>query len=182
MNEAGKITVSHRCRSAVIYVRQSTLAQVERNTESTARQYDLVARARELGWPRERDPRDRRRPGPLRRRYSGSGTGSRRWSPRSRWARSGSSWRWRCSRLARDNADWYRLLDLAGACDTLIGDDDGVYHPALFNDRLLLGLKGIMSEALCRNRHNASYADSAVMPIMLCECAADLAGSPGESA
>ena len=51
------------------------------------------------------------------------------------------------SRLARDNAAWYRLLDLAGVCDTLVGDGDGVYHPALFNDRLLLGMKGLMSEA-----------------------------------
>ena len=51
------------------------------------------------------------------------------------------------SRLARDNAAWYRLLDLAGVCDTLVADGDGVYHPALFNDRLLLGMKGIMSEA-----------------------------------
>jgi DNA invertase Pin-like site-specific DNA recombinase len=46
------------------------------------------------------------------------------------------------SRLARNNADWYRLLDLCGLTDTLIGDGDGIYHPALFNDRLLLGLKG----------------------------------------
>ena len=51
------------------------------------------------------------------------------------------------SRLARDNAAWYRLLDLAGVCDTLVADADGVYHPALFNDRLVLGMKGIMSEA-----------------------------------
>ena len=51
------------------------------------------------------------------------------------------------SRLARNNADWYRLLELCGITDTLIGDNDGVYHPALFNDRLLLGLKGTMSEA-----------------------------------
>ena len=51
------------------------------------------------------------------------------------------------SRLARNNADWYRLLELCGVTDTLIGDNDGVYHPALFNDRLLLGLKGTMSEA-----------------------------------
>ena len=51
------------------------------------------------------------------------------------------------SRLARNNADWYRLLELCGLTDTLIGDNDGVYHPALFNDRLLLGLKGTMSEA-----------------------------------
>ena len=51
------------------------------------------------------------------------------------------------SRLARNNADWYRLLDLAGMTDTLIADTDGVYHPGLFNDRLLLGMKGTMSEA-----------------------------------
>src|SRR5262249_33082639 len=51
------------------------------------------------------------------------------------------------SRLARSNADWYRLLDLCGLTDTLIGDADGIYHPAMFNDRLLLGLKGTMSEA-----------------------------------
>ena len=57
MSESGKITASHRSRAAVIYVRQSTLAQVERNTESTARQYDLVARARQLGWPPQRGPR-----------------------------------------------------------------------------------------------------------------------------
>ena len=53
-----------------------------------------------------------------------------------------------CSRLARNNADWYRLLDLAGMTDTLIADADGVYHPGLFNDRMLLGMKGTMSEAL----------------------------------
>src|SRR6266571_1462997 len=51
------------------------------------------------------------------------------------------------SRLARDNAAWYRLLDLAGACDTLVADGDGVYHPGLFNDRLVLGIKGTMAEA-----------------------------------
>ena len=51
------------------------------------------------------------------------------------------------SRVARNNADWYRLLDLCGMTDTLIGDSDGIYHPALFNDRLVLGLKGTMSEA-----------------------------------
>jgi hypothetical protein len=51
------------------------------------------------------------------------------------------------SRLARNNADWYRLFDLCGVTDTLVGDSDGVYHPALFNDRLILGLKGIMAEA-----------------------------------
>ena len=61
------------------------------------------------------------------------------------------------SRLARDNAAWYRLLDLVGVCDTLVADADGVYHPALFNDRLVLGMKGIMSEALCPYRHRDSW-------------------------
>jgi hypothetical protein len=68
------------------------------------------------------------------------------------------------SRLARNNADWYQLLDLCAITDTLIADADGVYHPADFNDRLVLGLKGTMSEALWRIRHKASYADHAVMP------------------
>ena len=68
------------------------------------------------------------------------------------------------SRLARNNADWYQLLDLCAITDTLIADADGVYHPADFNDRLVLGLKGTMSEALWRIRHKASYADPAVMP------------------
>ena len=65
--------------------------------------------------------------------------------------RSGSCWRWRCSRLARNNADWYRLLDLAGMTDTLIADADGVYDPAMFNDRLVLGMKGTMSRGLMPN-------------------------------
>src|SRR6266516_2090501 len=114
MSESGKITGAHRSRAAVIYVRQSTLAQVERNTESTARQYDLVARARQLGWP----PHQVRIILAL-----------------------------EVSRLARDNAAWYRLLDLAGVCDTLVADADGLYHPGLFNDRLVLGLKGTMAES-----------------------------------
>jgi DNA invertase Pin-like site-specific DNA recombinase len=68
------------------------------------------------------------------------------------------------SRLARNNADWHRLLEICGLSDTLICDEDGLYNPADFNDRLLLGLKGTMSEALCRYRHRASYAALAVMP------------------
>src|SRR6202035_5314401 len=70
------------------------------------------------------------------------------------------------SRLARNNADWHRLLEICALADTLILDEDGLYNPADFNDRLLLGLKGTMSEALWRIRHKASYADRAVMPIM----------------
>ena len=69
-------------------------------------------------------------------------------------------------RLARNNADWYHLLDLCAITETLLIDADGVYHPGDVNDRLVLGLKGTMSEALWRIRHKASYADPTVMPIM----------------
>jgi DNA invertase Pin-like site-specific DNA recombinase len=146
MNESGKITASHRSRAAVIYVRQSTLAQVERNTESTARQYDLVNRARQLGWPREAI---RVIDGDLG--ISGSVTGQRDafegMVAEVALGQVGIILALEASRLARDNSAWYRMLDLAGVCDTLVADADGVYHPALFNDRLILGMKGIMAES-----------------------------------
>ena len=146
MNESGKITASHRSRAAVIYVRQSTLAQVERNTESTARQYDLVSRARQLGWPRDAI---RVIDGDLG--ISGSVTGQRdafeAMVAEVALGQVGIILALEVSRLARDNAAWYRMLDLAGVCDTLVADADGVYHPALFNDRLILGMKGIMAES-----------------------------------
>ena len=146
MSEPGKITASHLSRAAVIYVRQSTLAQVERNTESTARQYDLVDRARQLGWPREAV---RVIDGDLG--VSGSVTGQRDGFEglvaEVALGQVGIILALEVSRLARDNAAWYRLLDLAGVCDTLVADADGVYHPALFNDRLILGMKGIMAES-----------------------------------
>jgi DNA invertase Pin-like site-specific DNA recombinase/transposase-like protein len=141
-----KITISHLRRAAVIYVRQSTLAQVERNIESTARQYDLVSRAAELGWPRQA----------VRVIDDDLGVSGASTSGRSGFAelaaqvglgQVGIVLSLEVSRLARNNTDWYRLLDLAGMADTLIADADGVYHPALFNDRLLLGMKGTMSEA-----------------------------------
>ena len=146
MSEQGKITASHLSRTAVIYVRQSTLMQVERNTESTLRQYDLASRARRLGWPREAI---RVIDGDLG--ISGSVTGQRDgfegMVAEIALGQVGIILALEVSRLARDNAAWYRLLDLAGVCDTLVADADGVYHPALFNDRLVLGMKGIMSEA-----------------------------------
>src|SRR6266851_4041569 len=146
MSEAGKITSSHRSRAAVIYVRQSTLAQLERNTESTARQYDLVNRARQLGWPRETIRVIDADLG-----VSGSVLGRREGFEslvaEVALGQAGIILALEASRLARDNASWYRLLDLAGACDTLVADADGVYHPALFNDRLILGMKGIMAES-----------------------------------
>jgi DNA invertase Pin-like site-specific DNA recombinase len=146
MSESGKITSSHLSRAAVIYVRQSTLAQLERNTESTARQYDLVQRAQQLGWPREAI---RVVDGDLG--ISGSVTGQRAGFEgivaEVALGQVGIILALEASRLARDNAAWYRLLDLAGVCDTLVADADGVYHPALFGDRLLLGLMGIMAES-----------------------------------
>ena len=146
MSESGKITSSHLCRAALIYVRQSTLAQLERNTESTARQYDLVNRARQLGWPREAI---RVIDGDLG--ISGSVTGQRAGFEglvaEVALGQVGIILALEASRLARDNAAWYRLLDLAGVCDTLVADADGVYHPALFTDRLVLGLMGIMAES-----------------------------------
>ena len=146
MSNHTKITSSHLSRAAAIYVRQSTLAQVERNRESTARQYDLVARAQGLGWAREQVRVVDADLG-----ISGSVTGQRdgfdALIAEVALGQVGIILALEVSRLARDNAAWYRLLDLAGACDTLVADADGVYHPGLFNDRLLLGMKGIMSEA-----------------------------------
>jgi DNA invertase Pin-like site-specific DNA recombinase len=146
MSESGKITSSHLSRAAVIYVRQSTLIQVERNTESTARQYDLVRRARQLGWPGEAIQVVDGDLG-----ISGSVTGQRAgfegMIAEVALGQVGIILALEASRLARDNAAWYRLLDLAGVCDTLVADADGVYHPALFTDRLVLGLMGIMAES-----------------------------------
>src|ERR1700751_5269370 len=146
MNERAKITASHHSRQAVVYLRQSSPAQVEHNRESTERQYALATKARELGWPDERIVVIDEDLG-----LSGSGSVARsgfaRLTAEVALARVGLVLGLEVSRLARNNADWHRLIDLAGLTDTLIGDADGIYHPALFNDRLLLGLKGTMSEA-----------------------------------
>ncbi|HEX9178511.1 MAG TPA: recombinase family protein [Mycobacterium sp.] len=141
-----KVTTAHRGRAAVVYVRQSTVAQISRNRESTTRQYDLAARAAELGWPRSA----------VRVIDDDLGVSGASATGRSGFAelaaqvglgQVGIVLALEVSRLARNNADWYRLLDLAGMTDTLIADADGVYHPGLFNDRMLLGMKGTMSEA-----------------------------------
>ena len=146
MNERGKITPSHLSRYAVVYLRQSSAAQVEHNRESTDRQYALAGKARDLGWPDERIIVIDEDLG-----LSGSGSAARsgfaRLTAEVALARVGLVLGLEVSRLARNNAEWYRLIDLAGFTDTLIGDADGIYHPAVFNDRLLLGLKGTMSEA-----------------------------------
>src|SRR5690348_17501000 len=142
MNERAKITASHHSRQAIVYLRQSSPAQVEHNRESTERQYALATKARELGWPDERIVVIDEDLG-----LSGSGSVARsgfaRLTAEVALARVGLVLGLEVSRLARNNADWHRLIDLAGLTDTLIGDADGIYHPALFNDRLLLGLKGL---------------------------------------
>lgn len=146
MNEHTKITASHRARLAIVYLRQSSASQVEHNRESTERQYALASRANELGWPQDRVQVIDEDLG-----LSGAGTAARpgfaRLTSDVALARVGIVLGLEVSRLARNNADWHRLIELAGLTDTLIADGDGIYHPALFNDRLLLGLKGAMSEA-----------------------------------
>src|SRR3977135_892893 len=141
MNERAKITASHLSRQAIVYLRQSSAAQVEHNRESTDRQYALAAKARELGWPNDRIIVIDEDLG-----LSGSGfvarSGFARLTAEVALAHVGRVLGLEVSRLARNNADWHRLIDLGGLTDTLIGDADGIYHPTLFNDRLLLGLKG----------------------------------------
>ncbi len=146
MTDPSKIKETHTQRAAFIYLRQSTPAQVEHNRESTARQYALADKACQLGWSKEQVVIIDEDLG-----LSGSSTDKRsgftRMTSEVALAHVGIILGLEVSRLARNNADWYRLLELCGITDTLIGDNDGVYHPALFNDRLLLGLKGTMSEA-----------------------------------
>ena len=145
MTEA-KVKLTHTRRAAFVYIRQSSPQQVENNRESTARQYALVEKACELGWTREQVTVVDEDLG-----LSGSGTAKRsgfaRMTAEVALGHAGIVLGLEVSRLARNNADWYRLLDLCGMTDTLIGDSDGIYHPAAFNDRLILGLKGTMSEA-----------------------------------
>jgi excisionase family DNA binding protein len=146
MNDLSKINASHLSRAAYIYLRQSTAAQVEHNRESTQRQYALASKATALGWLSQQVVVIDEDLG-----LSGSGVVARngfaRLTAEVALGHVGIVLGLEVSRLARNNADWYRLLDLCGLTDTLIGDADGIYHPAMFNDRLVLGLKGTMSEA-----------------------------------
>jgi DNA invertase Pin-like site-specific DNA recombinase len=146
MSDNSKVTAAHLRRRALVYLRQSTSAQVEYNRESTERQYRLAERASELGWQREQIKVLDQDLG-----ISGSGlverAGFTHMTAEVALGQVGIVLGLEVSRLARNNADWYRLLDLCGTTDTLIGDADGIYHPGMFNDRLVLGLKGTMSEA-----------------------------------
>lgn len=140
-----KITTAHLTRRAYLYVRQSTLRQVFENTESTKRQYALRERAVALGWPLDRivvvdsdlgqSGADSDREG-FQKLVAAVGMGE-----------VGVVLGLEVSRLARNSADWHRLLEICALTETLILDEDGLYDPGHFNDRLLLGLKGTMSEA-----------------------------------
>jgi DNA invertase Pin-like site-specific DNA recombinase len=145
-NAAGKVTAEHLARTAFLYVRQSTLRQVLQNTESTQRQYALRQRAIQLGWPAERIvviDSDQGQSGAS----AADREGFQRLVAEVGVGRAGIVLGLEVSRLARNNADWHRLLEICGLTGTLICDEDGLYDPADFNDRLLLGLKGTMSEA-----------------------------------
>ena len=141
-----KVQATHLQRKAYLYVRQSTLRQVVENTESTQRQYALRQHAVALGWPLEQIiviDTDLGQSGAA----ATDREGFQRLVTEVSLGRAGIVLGLEVSRLARNSADWHRLLEICALTDTLILDEDGVYDPAHFNDRLLLGLKGTMSEA-----------------------------------
>src|SRR5580692_11146128 len=141
-----KVTASQLKRSAFLYVRQSTPRQVLEHTESAARQYALRKRAVALGWHDDQVVVIDRDQG-----HSGASAADREGFQtlvmEVSMGRAGIVLGLEVSRLARNSTDWHRLLEICAITDTLILDEDGIYHPGQFNDRLLLGLKGTMSEA-----------------------------------
>jgi len=142
----GKIQSSHLQRLAVVYVRQSTLQQVEHHQESTRRQYALVDRAIGLGWAPSQVlviDEDQGHSGAT----AAGRPGFQRLVAEVGLDHIGLVLSIEISRLARNSRDWYQLLEVCGLFATLIGDADGLYDPQTYNDRLLLGLKGTMSEA-----------------------------------
>ena len=163
MSDNLKIQDTHLRRSAYVYIRQSSATQVLVNRESTQRQYQLTERAAQLGWSKtqikviDEDLA-----------HTGSGLVTRHgFAQMIQEVALGQVGLILCleaSRIARNNVEWYRLLELCGVTDTLIGDLDGLYHPGLFNDRLLLGLKGTMAEAelhVLRTRLNGAIRNKA---------------------
>ncbi|MDC0678995.1 recombinase family protein [Sorangium atrum] len=141
-----KIQAVHRQRLAVVYLRQSTLRQVLDHPESARRQYALRDRAIQLGWPKsavEIIDEDLGQSGA----DSARRHGFQRLSEQVAQGRVGAIFVLEVSRLSRSSADWHRLLDLCGVADVVLVDEQAVYHPADPNDRLLLGIKGTMSEA-----------------------------------
>jgi len=141
-----KVTASHLKRDAYLYVRQSTIRQVFENTESTKRQYALRERAIALGWPSDRViviDSDLGQSGAS----AADREGFQKLVSEVGLGRAGIVLGLEVSRLARNCSDWHRLLEICALANTLILDEDGLYDPSHFNDRLLLGLKGSFSEA-----------------------------------
>ena len=141
-----KVQAEHLCRAAFLYVRQSTMRQVQENLESTKRQYALRDRALALGWTAGQIVTIDCDQG-----QSGSSAvereGFQKLVTEVSMNRAGIVMGLEVSRLARNSSDWHRLLEICALTRTLLLDDDGIYDPSHFNDRLLLGLKGAMSEA-----------------------------------
>src|SRR2546425_3254557 len=159
-----QITPAHLARKAAIYIRQSSPGQVLHNRESQRLQYGLVDRAVNLGWPRSQvividdDLGVSGRGGGITR------IGFDRLVAEVGLGHIGIVFAIEVSRVARNNREWYHLLDLCALVDTLIADADGLYHPAAINDRLLLGLKGTISEFelhLIRSRLNGGLWEAA---------------------
>jgi DNA invertase Pin-like site-specific DNA recombinase len=141
-----KVTSAHQAKWAYVYIRQSSLSQVTRHGESTELQYQLVERAIQLGWPRERvkvidDDLGK----------SGASTedrlGFQHLIAEISLARVGLVVSLDASRLARNNRDWYQVLEPCALFGTLLADSESLYEPRLYHDRLLLGLSGMMCEA-----------------------------------
>jgi DNA invertase Pin-like site-specific DNA recombinase len=141
-----KVTAVHLSRPALLYVRQSSLKQVIHNTESAIRQYDLRGKAIALGWDASQITVIDTGQG-----HSGASAADREGFQHLvaevSLGRAGIVLGLECSRLARNSADWHQLLELCGLTGTLICDEDGLYDPRNFNDRLVLGMKGQISEA-----------------------------------
>jgi DNA invertase Pin-like site-specific DNA recombinase len=141
-----KVSASHLKRKAYLYVRQSSMQQVFENTESTKRQYELRQRAVALGWSLDQIviiDNDLGQSGAS----SVDRAGFQRLVAEVGMGRAGIVMGLEVSRLARNSSDWHRLLEMCALTNALLLDEDGVYDPAHFNDRLILGLKGTMSEA-----------------------------------
>ncbi len=143
---ASKVTAAHLSRTALLYVRQSSLKQVIHNTESAIRQYDLRGKAISLGWAADQitvTGIDQGQSGAS----AADREGFQHLVAEVSLGRAGIVPGLECSRLARNSADWHQLPGLCGMTGTLICDEDGLYDPRNFNDRLLLGMKGQLSEA-----------------------------------
>jgi DNA invertase Pin-like site-specific DNA recombinase len=143
---SNKLRNEHLTRPALVYVRQSTLIQARDNTASTSRHYQLAKRAQDLGWPASLVvviDQDQGLSG-----ASSSGRdGFEYLMAEVGLGRAGAVLCLEASRLARSSSDWYRLIEICALSDTLVIDEDGVYDPGQYNDRLLLGFRGTMSEA-----------------------------------